>query len=385
MANFKDLNFSVVIGHGPGCRDGSASMWIVWRNLPEEYKHQLSLEGGFYASPRSYEDESTSESKLYSKPHSAEEPASSESKLYLHPNSQEGAMRLQENGYPLVFVFTKHHEKIDPRLITGKRVLILDLDLGDALVEVVKLASYVFVCDHHVSTSETIKRHSEFLLCHNRHKFSTYINTSKYESGASLTWKLYSRDPVPPLVRIVQMGDTWTWNSNPHLEARAVLKALFVKRSFRSFADLEETFRTWDTKFESYVDTGKLLLSYETSLVRKTAKKCNIGYIQTSDGTWYTVAYIQSNLLHSEIGASMRWFAEKRFGIPIHFCVTWNYVSYNKLVSVSLRDPVHHLNLSEIAQSIPKTFGRGGGHLDAASFMFEGLENFHKFIRPTPE
>jgi hypothetical protein len=110
------------------------------------------------------------------------------------------------------------------------------------------------------------------------------------------------------------------------------------------------------------------------------AKKCHIGFIHTDDDKVYTVAYTQSNILHSQIGISMRYYAEERFKRPIHFCATWKYIPDKECVSVSLRDPIPGINLASIARSIKGTYGKGGGHTDAASFTFFGIDNFHKFI-----
>lgn len=358
-------SYDVVLAHGPGCNDGATSAWAIWRSLPVEYRDTLAAEGGFYAAP-SYDDESTD--------------VGAQNDPFIHPNSPEGAMNLQDRGFPVVFVFVQPSEGVPNRLVAGKRVMVLDLDMGDAIVPLVRSATFVLLADHHDSTPKTIHKHSQLLLDECRHKFSMFVSTNKQECGATLSWRLSHTAAIPPLVQVVRIGDTWQWDDYPELQARYVLKALYMRRAFRSFADIEEVYQTWDQQFNTYVSQGRSVLDYEKSLVRQAAKQCDLGFIQTNDGTVYTVAYTQASILHSEIGSAMKWYASKRFRIPIHFCVSWKYASFKSLVSVSLRDPDPGINLAHIARNIKGGDGKGGGHAEAAGFSFYGIENFHKFV-----
>jgi hypothetical protein len=303
---------------------------------------------------------------------------------FVHPNSQEGAMRLQRKGFNTVFVFAQPQESIAARLISGKRVLVLDLDLGDALIPLVEAAAYVFVCDHHESTTQTIQKYSHLLFSVYQDKFGMYVNSSKQESGASLAWRLVYGSEPSPLVEIVRIGDTWQWSDRPDLHPRAVLRALDLKRTFRSFIDLEHTAATWISDFPVHIQIGQALLSAQKGLIRRAAKRCDLGRIQTRDGCLYTVAYTQATILHSEIGDAIRPYAESRFKVPIDLCATWKYVSAKQLISVSLRSGAPGINLASIAQNIVGGTGKGGGHAHAASFTIVGLNNFHQFIQPIP-
>jgi oligoribonuclease NrnB/cAMP/cGMP phosphodiesterase (DHH superfamily) len=213
-----------------------------------------------------------------------------------------------------------------------------------------------------------------------RNKFATFVNTSKSECGATLIWRLTHGPDIHPFVQVIRIGDTWQWNDYPELEARSVLKSLHMKRTFRSFSSIEDTCSTWDANRRSYAENGRVLAEYETAMVKRIAKQCDLGFIQTADGTVYNVAYTQANILHSEVGSMIKWYAQKRFKMPIHMCATWKYVSYKGLVSVSLRDGDPGVNLSSVARNIKGGNGKGGGHAEAAGFSFFGLENFHNFI-----
>jgi hypothetical protein len=360
------FTYDVIISHGPGCSDGITAAWCFWRKLPREYRELLAKEGGLYSKPEANANEENSSDK-------ASDP-------YIHPNSPEGAMALQNKGFPIVFVFLQPQEEVPVKLVENKRVIILDLDMGDSLVNVVTYARSVLLSDHHDSTPITINKHASFLLEQSRDKFAMYIVTNKSESGASLAWRLTHSAVIPNFVHIVRIGDTWQWHEYPTLHARFVLRALHIRRAFRSFPDIEATFIHWDENFATNVQKGRAVLESETALIKQIAKQCDIGFIQTNDGRVYTVAYTQCNILHSEVGSSMKWYAQKRFKIPIHFCATWKYVSYKGLICVSMRDGEQGINLASIAREIKGCNGKGGGHAEAAAFSFYGLEKFHDFI-----
>ena len=241
------------------------------------------------------------------------------------------------------------------------------------------MSKSVLLIDHHDSTIGTLNNNLSLLRETYAYKFSTYINTSVSESAATLTWRLTHGDKIPDFVQIVRIGDTWQWHDYPHLHAKSVLKSLKINRAFRSFIDIEETFVNWNKNVKTYIQRGNVINDYETALVKKIAKQCSIGFIQTNDDKVYTIAYTQANILHSDIGVVIRFYAERRFGVHIHFCCTWKYVPHRKIVSVSLRDG-GDLNLWEIAQTIKGSNGKGAGHRAASSFAFEGIENFHNFI-----
>lgn len=364
IINMENITFphDVIISHGPGCNDGAVAAWCLWRLLPKTYRDKLSLYGGFYSNPDKEENENIFVNG------------------YLHPNSPEGGIRLQEIGLPVVIVFVQPGQEIPRKLVQDKRVIILDLDMGDELVQIVENASFTLLVDHHDSTPLTISKYGNVLFEKYRHKFATYINIHKSESGASLSWKLTHSPMLHPFVEIVRIGDTWQWNDYPELQAKFVLEALYMKRAFRSFNDIENTFIQWNENFQSYVQIGSIYYESKLSLAKQIAKQCDLGFIELNDGTIYTVAYTQANILHSEVGSLIRYYAEKRFEIPIDLCVTWKYISYKGLVSVSLRDGREGLNLSFIARNIKNTNGKGGGHTGAAGFIFYGIENFHNFI-----
>lgn len=358
--------YDVVLSH-KSCSDGTVASWCIWRSLPDDYKNKLAQEGGLY----SYKTKKSNMSE-----------EDQEETGFIHPNSPEGALLLQEKGFPLVFVFVQHSENIPIKLILNKRILIIDVDLGDNLIQVIDLSDEVLLIDHHESTLKTLAKHKDLINNKYKNKFNTYINTTKKESAASLTWKLTHDSPkMPGLIDVIRVADTWSWNDNKNAEF--IIKSLIMKRAFRSFPEIENVYKSWDKKYLSYVNNGKCMIEHENFIVKKIAKQADLGYIQTYDGKIYTIAYVQCNIMHSEVGSMMKWYAEKRFKTHIDFCATWKYASHKNVVSVSLRNSESYIDLSDIARNVKGSNGLGGGHSGASSFFFNGLENFHNFILKT--
>ena len=362
-ANFT-FPYDVIIAHGPNCKDGATAAWCWWRQLPADYRKALQNQGDFYDHP-----------KIGNK---AIGPLCKEDS---YADSPAGALRLQRQGFPVVFAFAQPNTEMPIELIKNKRVLILDLDLGDELLPVVVNAAFTMLCDHHTSTPDTVKRLAPQLF--GRDKFGMFVDTRKLESGASLSWKLSHSIKLPRFVQIVCVDDTWQFDENPHLHAKEVMRAMHDDNVFTSFPGIEECFNAFQSNYLNYVNRGSILLSHDQRIIKIICRQCDLGTLVMNDGTKYTIAYTQCNVMHSEVGAAMKYYAKKRFpNMRIDLCATWKYVSHRKVVSVSLRDGEPDINLAVVAREVAGTDRQGGGHDTSAAFMFEGLENFHKFIQP---
>lgn len=380
--------FDVIIAHGP-CQDGTTSAWLVWRRLPEFYKFLLRKIGGFYTNKyRFKKDYKLGKNNSYVSSH-------------IHPNSPEGSIILQKLGYPVVFVFTKPKAAIPRELIEDKNVLILDLDLGDHLVQVIQNSNKTLLIDHHDSTVDTLATYSEILSSPSLEgKFETFVSTEKTESGASLAWCYFYNNKVlgakiPPFIDIVRIGDNWTWKDNPH--AKSIIRALYVRKAFNSFDDIEKAYNTWQNMEKAYIAQGQAILEYEINVIRNIAKKVQIGYMVVEHNnhnnqhfyksrfyspdnaivkykqdhsspheTVYCIAYTSTSVLKSEVACSMRYYANENFKINVDFCAIWNYVPNTNLISISLREPSKGLNLSYIAKNVKNSSKLGGGHMEAA-------------------
>lgn len=402
-----DVHFDVILSHCK-CFDGYLAAYQFWKRLPPVTRLSLSDFGGFYGLPRDQPELDSDLSSLEferapvisfgdylpleelspnsltdfspSSP-SSSNPSSSLSNIrskYVHPNSVTGGLKLQEQGFSTVFVFIHHTCKLPQKLYLGKRVAILDLDLGPKqLGDIVNAASHVTLIDHHASSYGTLNTvHNGVPLFRNPKLFIVHDSGGK-ECAATLTWKLFNgTTPPPPMYDYVCAHD----NRLDHLtDRRAVISSLHHYRTFRSFDDIENTLDNWDTLISQFRVYGETIKPYQEMIVDIAAKKVYLGFIRTKDGKVYTVAYNSSPVLANEIAMALKSYAQGRFRRPIDFTAMWEYHPHLDTVTVSLRDPRAGLNLEKVAQEIEGTVG-GGGHAKAAAFAFTGLANFHNFI-----
>lgn len=334
-----DFPYSVVLSHGP-CLDGTSAAWVYWRTLPDYARQALGT------------------AKI---------------------TSPEEALQQQRNGVPVVFGFTQHTQPVPAELVAGQNVLIMDLDLGNLLRDVLTTANFVTLIDHHDSTSDTLSFYQQEFPT----KFYPVVNVSTNESAATLAWKFfYPHEYVPDILQIVRIKDNWAWNDMGDLEQlhpRETIKGMQATGVFKSLTKLEQTYTQWsDQTLNKFYRIGRGLVKCDTATAQKLAQSPAIGWLQTNDGRIYTVAYVQTTILHSDTAMLIRNNAH--FRQPIHFTATWKYNPGSGIVNISFRDPAPGINLSRIARSL-RNVTTGGGHANAASIAFYGIENFHKFLQ----
>lgn len=364
------FQWDVIIAHGP-CHDGFVAAWSVWRMLPAGERAELAKVGGFYARSGTSDKPSKKDEE-----DEEDEPVTE----FVHPTSPEGAVKLQQQGFPIVFAFTHPEKRVPEELVKDKRVLILDLDMGAALVPLVKASKSTMLCDHHASTCDTIAKYSDVLLKECKGKFATFVNTATSESGASLAWKLTHGPVVPKFVNFIRIGDTWQWDEDENV--KPVLEGMYARRIYRSFPQIEEAFLTFEDNFDRYFTEGLAIIRFKETLIKGMAKQCELGYVKTHDGTVYTIAYMNAGTLNSEVAVAMRFYAERRFKVPIHFCATMKYHPKDGTMGFSARSPAAGIDLSVVCRNI--VGARGGGHPKASGFNFIGIENLHQVILKEP-
>ena len=356
MSTYNQGNgFQVIISHGPSCIDGKVAAWVIWRKYSHTYREYLSRFGGIYALT-GFTDGTDN----------------------VDPTSIAGALKMQEQGAPAVFVFVQPSESVPDKLVRDKDVLILDLDMGNGLVPVVQASKSTMLLDHHASSNLTIESNKTVLLGECKDKFVCIVNTNKDHCGATIAWTMFDTSPIPPFLEIVRIGDTWQWNDSPHLYPRQVHKAMVYDQMFDDFVTIDYLYENWDELFPKFVADGEIYIKADNRKISQMAKYCDLGFMQLNDGTVYTVAYTAAPILHSEVGSAIRQYATKKFTAEIDFCVTWVYLSAQNKVSLSLRSPKEGLNLGYVARNIAD--GYGGGHPEAAGVTFYGIENLHKYI-----
>lgn len=352
----KNIFYDVVIFHGPKCADGMTSAWIYWLLLQDKIKNELRNFGGIYC------EIDTNELKP-------------PSKFY---NTQKGALLSDAS---VKFIYAQPGESVDPRLISGKKVLILDLDMGHELINIIRESSYTLIIDHHYTTNNTIEKVTSVGISKKKYDFFFRFDTSV--SGASLTWEYFIDEEIPWFINVVRIGDTYSFDED--INAKYVLTYLYSKGVFLSFYNLDNFISNIGKKYkiEKMIKKGKIMTKQEQIIAFNSARNFTLSEISINSGKKYLVAYCAGNTLSNDMSLYIRELAQERTSNKIDFVATWKYIPFKKLVLVSIRDPFE-CNLGEIASNIVDINGNppngGGGHEKAASFNFYGLENFHNFF-----
>lgn len=356
----KNIFYDVVLFHGPKCPDGMTSAWIYWMMLSDKIKNELKTKGGIYG-PINNKD------------------FKSPSKFF---NTVKGALI---SNLPVNFVYCQPGESVNPDLIFDKNVLILDLDMGEELINIISASKFTMIIDHHFTSAETFKSLENTPNSFSK-KYKIFFKSDTGSSGASLTWQHFI-DPdiknIPWLINLVRIGDTYTFDEDK--DAKPILTYLYAKGIFLSFENLDKFVEGIGSKFiiEKMLTKGKIICKHEQHLALNSSRNFSFTNFKTSDGKNYFVAYCSGTLLSNDMSLYIRPLAEQRTNEKIDFVATWKYIPFKNLILVSIRDPLD-CNLGEIASQIVDKDGKpsngGGGHEKAAAFSFYGLENFHNFF-----
>src|SRR3989338_2234996 len=105
IKKIKTFDFDLVLAHGP-CNDGYVSAFLYYSMLSENIQASLRNEKGFYA----------------------ESPAAFEVRP-VKPTSIDGCKALRARQ-PVLFCFTPPQPDLPDELVTGAKILVLDLDMG---------------------------------------------------------------------------------------------------------------------------------------------------------------------------------------------------------------------------------------------------------------
>ena len=361
--------YDLFVGHGP-CFHGRTALAVAWMQLPPAVQIYLAKYGGWYA---------MSEHKTESKG---------------DVMSQEQALKILEEwslpGYhPVAFAIAKPGGPFLPQLLTGRRVVVMDLDPQEAIVDLMTLPSSCLLLDHHASTRKCLLKVVELgervlLKTLVKGQVTVKVNRvltvtwaqSPLVAGCTLAWQHFNPGQrIPLLIEAIQIGDTWNWDQRNDSKAlhTAIVHSGYLKTFetiFHGYANLDCEVRGED----AMIKDGQAMLDHEARLARTL--KPSVGYIRTPRGK-YTVLYVQCNMLVNEVGDVLRRQGPK--DVVVDFTATWRYEPRTEEVTVSLRSPQEGLDLGQLAQEVPGTL-RGGGHPAASGFTFKGLGNLHKFL-----
>lgn len=341
------MEYQVVFYHR-GCNDGAAAAWCFWRKLDSQYRDVdlAQWEGGMYTYNRGVAG--------------------------YDPHSQDTALEMLEVGYGTVFVAVPPNTFVYEQLCRDRSVLFLDVSPPASQLEVIlSICTKCTIRDHHQSAIDAITGVKD-------EKLDALIVEDPKTSGATLAWKLaYPGVKIPPLIDLIRIMDNKEWSDMAgSVERSAYLNA---ERMLTTFPRIEKIFNEWATLSPTMVKTGRLARVYAEGLVKQMAKKYSIGFMAGPMGTHHTVAYLTGSILKGEVATEVRRLITGK-DITVDCVAIWDYDGEKDIVAVSLRSPRPGFNLVHSITSLLRNTISAGGHADAASFRFYGIERFREYI-----
>ncbi len=236
-------------------------------------------------------------------------------------------------------------------LTTGREVYLLDFSfLPDVFEKVLKVATHIYLIDHHKSAVERLTKFFSNELV------TTHISMDK--SGAVLTWEFFHapKEKVPTLVLYVQDRDIWKFELP---DSTGVAEYIFSKAY---------TFENWDELFRTPIDK---MVEIGTALYNTKMK--NIKEIIASDANKFVL----------NIGG----FKFKAYNLPYF----WSSDGANLIAKESedapfgagfyLQPDGYVFSLRSIGEfdvaKIAEQYG-GGGHKNASGFKIKSLSQLIK-------
>lgn len=234
-----------------------------------------------------------------------------------------------------------------PPDVTGKNVYICDFSYSySVLLKMINIAESLIVIDHHKTAEKELEN------INSKHKIFDMTH-----SGAVLTWKyFFPKLKVPLLLEYIEDRDLW----NNKLEN--------TKECFFALCDLPKDFEIWkkyldDDKIPELFSQGSVIFNHNQLLIRQIA---NSSYLiqQELDGKNYNIAYLNSNILKSDLG---NYLVVNKY-LESDFSAIYHYEGDNDKTVFSLRSTNEKTDVSNIA----KLFG-GGGHRCASGCSIPGI------------
>jgi oligoribonuclease NrnB/cAMP/cGMP phosphodiesterase (DHH superfamily) len=255
-------------------------------------------------------------------------------------------MQLNNITHPVTYHPAKHLDA--PPNITGKNVVICDFSYNyETMLEIINRANSVLILDHHKSAEIALQ------LIPKKYK---YFNMN--HSGAVITWQYFNSDlPIPKFILYIEDRDIW----KKELEYCDEVHSVFVNVPME-FSEYDKYF---NSDISELIETGRIIKNYNNIQIKQICDNAILHYAYIN-GKQYLVAYINTNVLKSDIGNYLitRKFPNADFSAVYHFDDILNKTIY------SLRSTDEKTDVSIIA----KNFGCGG-HRNASGVSFDGFRN----------
>ena len=238
----------------------------------------------------------------------------------------------------------------EPPDVTDKNVYICDFSYSKEILNImIKNAKSLIIIDHHKTAQQDLDEIDE--------KYKVF---DMNHSGAVLTWKYFFKDKdMPLLLKYIEDRDIWK-NELPN-----------TKECFFALCDLPKDFETWnryldDNMVPKLIEQGKIIYNHNILTLNYIVKSSKVTEDKLKNGNTYKIAYINSNILKSDIG---NYLVTEKYP-DIDFSAIYHYDDRDNKTHFSLRSTDTKTDVSEIA----KLFG-GGGHKCASGCTLDGLYN----------
>jgi oligoribonuclease NrnB/cAMP/cGMP phosphodiesterase (DHH superfamily) len=256
---------------------------------------------------------------------------------------------------------------------TNMNIIFVDLcPQIDYLLELVKIAKYVVILDHHKSSENRIKN-NKLLLSKIK---NLHIEFDMNRSGCQMAWD-YFFDSKPRPFFIDYMGDIdlWKFNLDHSKEINAALTELEYIDSY-DLSKLTQLLNSVEEKIDYLKNAGKIILiSYE--------KQIKIAVSNAIEGKIFIGDKLYRIWLGGNINPGLRSYlgnalCEKPFkdGTMPDFSATWMYDPKSDEWWIGLRGIQERSpDLSELA-----SYYGGGGHSEASGFIISSSPKLLKEI-----
>jgi len=244
-------------------------------------------------------------------------------------------------------IYYPAHHNSNPPDVTNMNVYICDFSYKKEVLEkMIQISKSLIVIDHHKTAEKELQD------INNENKIF-----DMNQSGAVLTWKyFFPEKKLPLLLEYIEDRDLW----NNKLEN--------TKECFFALCDLPKKFEIWkkyldDDKIPELFSQGSVIFNHNQLLIKQIA---NSSYLikQELDGKNYNIAYLNSNILKSDLG---NYLVVNKY-LDSDFSAIYHYEGEDDKTVFSLRSTDEKTDVSNIA----KLFG-GGGHRCASGCSLPGI------------
>lgn len=246
---------------------------------------------------------------------------------------------------------TEYHSAVhysDPPDVKDKNVFILDFSYKqDIILKMIEDSNSFIIIDHHKTAEKELENIPD--------EYKIFDMT---KCGAVLTWEYFYDDEIPMFLKYIQDRDLWI---NEMEDTHLINSGL---------NEIDRKFHLWykyldDSNLEDLKTIGRIIFDHNQKEISRIVYYSSLEK-QIIDNVEYSIAYINSNCLASDIG---NYLVKTKYP-EADFSAIYYHDRIKKRTIFSLRSMEEKTDVSIIA----KHFG-GGGHKCAAGCCINDFVN----------